>query len=119
MSPDPDFKRMTWLGYIAFGILSLVLAFLSVFFWMINPVTDLLLLLAAPPLRLLGYHPPVQGWSGLGSAMWASFLWPLTLLPLYWLNFRLLGWNRWRYAGLIVIANFVLTLLILVMREGS
>ena len=34
---------------------------------MINPFTDVLLLLAAPPLRLLGYHPPVQGWSGSGK----------------------------------------------------
>ena len=110
---------MSWRGYIAFGILSLVLAFLSVFFWMINPFTDLLLLLAAPPLRLLGYHPPVQGWSGLGSAMWVSFLWPLTLLPLYWLNFRLLGWNRWRYAELLIATNFIVTLLVLVIREGS
>ena len=86
---------MSWRGYIAFGILSLLLAFLGVFLWMINPVTDLLLLLAAPPLRLFGYHPPVQGFSGLGSAMWVSFLWPLTLLPLNWLNFRLLRWNKW------------------------
>ena len=110
---------MSWLKYIALGILSLVLAFLSVFFWMINPFTDLLLLAAAPPLRLLGYHPPVQGWSGLGSAMWVSFLWPLTLLPMHWLNFRFLRWNRWQYAGLIVAGNFILTLLVLVMREGS
>src|SRR4029077_16910368 len=78
----PTRNHMSWRGYIAFGILSLLLAFLSVFLWMINPVTDLLLLLAAPPLRLFGYHPPVQGFSGLGSAMWVSFLWPLTLLPL-------------------------------------
>ena len=106
---------MTW----AFGILSLVLAFLSVFFWMINPFTDLLLLLAAPPLRLVGYHPPVQGFSGLGSAMWVSFLWPLTLLPLYWLNFSFLRWNRWRYVGLIVAGNLIITLLVLVIREGS
>ena len=110
---------MSWRGYISFGILSLVLAFLSVFLWMINPVTDFLLLVAAPPLCFLGYHPPAQGFSGLGSAMWVSFLWPLTLLPLYWLNFRLLRWNRWRYTGLIVAGNFILTLLVLVTLEGS
>ena len=112
-------RQMAWLKCIAFGVLSLGLAFLSVFFWMINPVTDLLLLLSAPPLRLLGYHPPVEGFSGLGSAMWVSFLWPLSLLPLYWLNFRLLKWNRLRYAGLILTGNLILTLLVLVMREGS
>src|SRR6266550_4014274 len=75
---------MKWRSYLIFGLLSLVVSALSVVLWMINPFTDLLLLLAAPPLRLLGYHPPVQGWSGLGSAMLISFLWPLTLLPLHW-----------------------------------
>ena len=54
---------MKWRGYLIFGLLSLVVSALSVVLWMINPFTDLLLLLAAPPLRLLGYHPPVQGWS--------------------------------------------------------
>ena len=77
-----------------FGLLSLVVSALSVILWMINPFTDLLLLLAAPLLSLLGYHPPVQGWSGLGSAMVISFLWPLTLSPLHWLNFRLLRWKK-------------------------
>jgi len=67
---------MKWRSYLIFGLLSLVVSALSVVLWMINPFTDLLLLLAAPPLRLLGYHPPVQGWSGLGSAMLISFLWP-------------------------------------------
>jgi hypothetical protein len=27
------------------------------------------------------------------------------LLPLYWLNFRLLRWNKWRYASLTVAGN--------------
>jgi len=48
---------MRWQGYLIFGLLSLVVSVLSVVLWMINPFTDLLLLLAAPPLRLLGYHP--------------------------------------------------------------
>ena len=51
--------------------------------------------------------------------MWVSFLWPLTMLPLYWLNFRVLRWNKWRYPVLIVAGNFILTLLLLVMLEGS
>ena len=92
---DCNCITMKWRSYLIFGLLSLVLSALSVVLWMINPFTDLLLLLAAPPLRLLGYHPPVQGWSGLGSAMLISFLWPLTLLPLHWLNFRLLRWKKW------------------------
>ena len=109
---------MIWQGYLIFGFLSLLLSALSVFFWMINPFTDLFLLLAAPPLRLLGYHPPVEGWSGLGSAMLVSALWPLTLLPLHWLNFRILRWKKWGYAGLLLLGNLVVTLVVLVAREG-
>ena len=90
-----DKTQMSWLGYSLFVLLSLVLGVISAFLWMINPFTDLLLILAAPPLRLLGYHPPVQGWSGLGSAMTVGFLWPLTLAPVHWLNYRILQWKTW------------------------
>src|ERR1044072_4963151 len=110
---------MTWRGYLIFGLLSLALAVLSVVLWMINPFTDLVLLMAAPPLRLLGYHPPVQGWSGLGSAMLISFLWPLTILPLHRLNFGMLHWKKWGYAGLLLFGNLLITALVLVIREGS
>jgi len=46
---------MKWRSYLIFGPLSLVVSALSVVLWMINPFTDLLLLLAcatAAPLRL-------------------------------------------------------------------
>ena len=112
-------KTMRWRGYLIFGLLSLFGSALSAFLWMINPLTDLFLLLAAPPLRFLGYHPPVEGWSGLGSAMLISFLWPLTLAPLHWLNFRLLHWKNWGYAGLILLGNLFITALVLMAREGS
>ena len=114
-----DKPHMSWLGYSLFVLLSLVLGVISAFFWMINPFTDLLLILAAPPLRLFGYHPPVQGWSGLGSAMTVGFLWPLTLAPVHWLNYRILQWKTWSFAGLLLFTNVVLTLLVLRAREGS
>jgi hypothetical protein len=110
---------MKWSGYLIFGVLSLFLSAISVVLWMINPLTDLLLLLAAPPLRLLGYHPPVEGWSGLGSAMLVSALWPLTLVPLHYLNYRVLRWKTWGYIGLLLSANLLITLLLLVANEGS
>jgi len=110
---------MRWWGYLIFGLLSLFGSGLSVVLWMINPFTDVLLLLAAPPLRLLGYHPPAEGWSGLGSAMLISFLWPLTLAPLHWLNFRVLRFKNWGYAGLLLLGNFLLAALVLMAREGS
>ena len=45
-----DKTQMSWLGYSLFVLLSLVLGVISSFLWMINPFTDLLLILAAPPL---------------------------------------------------------------------
>ena len=110
---------MSWRGYLIFALLSIVLAVISMFFWMVNPVTGLLLFLAGPPLRLLGYHPPVEGWSALGSVMYVGALWPLTLAPLHWLNFRVLRWKKWGYAGLLLLVNVVLAGLILLAREGS
>jgi len=114
-----DQTQLSWLGYSLFVFLSLVLGVISAALWMINPFTDLLLILAAPPLRLLGYHPPVEGWSGLGSAMVVSFLWPLTLVPVHWLNYRILHRSTWSYAGLLLVSNIVVTLLVLLAREGS
>src|SRR6185369_13849107 len=96
---------MTWRGYLVFAVLSLVLAAISMFFWMVNPVTGLLLFLAAPPLRLAGFHPPVEGWSALGSVMYVGALWPLTLAPLHWLNFRLLRWGKVGYASVLPTTN--------------
>ena len=110
---------MTWRGYLLFAVLSVVLAAISMFFWMVNPVTALLLFLAAPPLRVFGYHPPVEGWSALGSVMYVGALWPLTLAPLHWLNFRVLRWKNWGYAGLLLLVNVVLAALVLLAREGS
>jgi hypothetical protein len=110
---------MRWPGYLLFGVLSIVLAVISIFFWMVNPVTNLLLLLAAPPLRLFGYHPPVEGWSGLGSAMYVGALWPLTLAPLHWLNFRVLRRGKWSYTGLLLLGNIIITMVYLAAREGT
>lgn len=110
---------MSWRGYLIFSLLSLCAAALSVVLWMINPVTDLLLILAAPPLRLFGFHPPVESWSGLGSAMLISLLWPLTLAPLHWLNFRVFRWKKWGYAGCLLLGNLLLTAAVLIAREGS
>jgi hypothetical protein len=110
---------MTWRGYLLFGVLTLVLAVVSMAFWMINPVTALLMFLAAPPLRLLGYHPPVGGWSGLGTAIWLGLFWPLTLMPLHWLNFRLLRRGKWTYSGLLFAANLLLAMLYLIAKEGT
>jgi hypothetical protein len=110
---------MKWPVYLFFTLFSIVLAVISAVFWMINPVTALLLFLAAPPLRLLGFHPPVEGWSALGSTMYVGALWPLTLAPLHWLNFRQLRWGTLGYAGLLLIANIIIAMVYLAAREGT
>lgn len=102
---------MSWRGYLLFAVLSVGLAVISMFFWMVNPITA--------PLRLFGFHPPVEGWSALGSVMYTGFLWPLTLAPLHWLNFRALRWGKWSYAGLLLAANVVVAAVVLIAREGS
>ena len=55
----------------------------------------------------------------LGSAMTVGLLWPLTLAPVHWLNYRILQWKTWSYAGLLLFSNVVVTLLVLRAREGS
>jgi hypothetical protein len=84
-----------------------------------NPVTGLLLFLAAPPLRLLGYHRPVEGWSALGSVIYVGALWPLTLAPLHWLTFPRLRRGKWCYAGLLLLTNVIIAARVLIAREGS
>ena len=110
---------MKWQGYLLFGVLSVVLAGISMMFWMVNPITALFLFLAAPPLRLAGYHPPVEGWSALRSVMYVGALWPLTLAPLHGLNFRILRWGKWSYAGLLLTGNVIITMVYLIAKEGT
>ena len=110
---------MRWRGYLLLAGLTILLAVISVVFWMVNPVTALLMFLAAPPLRWLGYHPPVEGWSGLGTAMWIGLLWPLTLAPLHWLNFRVWRRGSLSYAALWLLANLIITMIFLVAKEGT
>jgi hypothetical protein len=110
---------MKWPVYLFFTLFSIVLAAISMFFWMINPATALLLFLAAPPLRLLGFHPPVEGWSGMASAMYVGAIWPLTLAPLHWLNFRVLRWGPLGYAALLLFANIIIAIVYLAAREGT
>ena len=103
------------LNRIAMALLITSLAGVSVF----AKGKTVLLFLAAAPLRLFGFHPPVEGWSALGSVMYAGFLWPLTLAPLHWLNFRALRWGKWSYAGLLLAANVIVAAVVLIAREGS
>ena len=109
---------MKWWEYLFFSLGSLLLSAASVIFWMINPFTMALLYVAAPAVRLLHYAPPLGGFSGLGSVMIVSFLWPLTLAPLHWLNFRVLRWKSWGYAGLLLLANVLIAFVVLLVNAS-
>jgi hypothetical protein len=41
------------------------------------------------------------------------------LAPLHWLNFRVLRWGKWAYAGVLLLANVIVAALVLIAREGS
>ena len=109
---------MKWWGYLLFCLGSLFLSAISVIFWMFNPFTFVFLYLAAPAVRLLHYDPPVGGFSSLGSVMMVSFLWPLTLAPLHWLNFRVLRWKVWGYVGLLLLANVLIAFAVLLVNAS-
>lgn len=98
---------------------TLILVVLSgLFAFVFNPPTLLFMHLAAPVARLLGYDPPVYGFSSMGSALAISLLWPLTLAPLYWLNQRVFDGNIWGYGGLFLTCSVVLALAVLLYHSS-
>jgi hypothetical protein len=108
---------MRWWGYLIFGLVTVIVAPVSALFALANPVTSIMIEdIATPALRLLGFKPPT-GWSGIGSAMFVNLLWPLTLAPLHWLNYRVLRWNVWSYVGLILIINMVIACAVLLVNS--
>lgn len=105
-------------GYFIFGLLTVILAPVSALFALANPVGAILVeAIADPALRLLGFNPPA-GWSGIGSVMFVNLIWPLTLAPLHWLNYRILHWNIWSYVGLFLIINAVITSVVLLVNSS-
>ena len=101
------------LRYSLFALASVGLAVLSGLATFFNPVTLLLMQAAAPAVRLLGRQPPVNGFSSMGSALAVSLIWPLTLSPLHWLSYRVLGWSSWGYAGLLLGTGLVIAFVVL------
>ena len=111
---------MRWWGYVVFVILSLGLSVISALCTFFNPLSHAFVLFAAPAMPLFGYDATVHGgFSSIGRQMVVSFLWPLTLAPLHWLNFRLFHWNGWGYAGLFVIVNVIIAFAVLLVNASS
>ena len=108
---------MKWWGYLIFGLVTVILAPMSALFALANPVTGIMIEdIAVPALRFLGFNPPT-GWSGIGSDMFVNLLWPLTLAPLHWLNYRVLRWNVWSYVGLVLIINMLIICAVLLVNS--
>lgn len=108
---------MKWWGYLIFGLVTVILAPISALCAFFNPVGLILLeAIAAPAVRLLGFNPPA-GWSSIGSSMVVDLIWPLTLAPLHWLNYRVLRWNTWSYVGLLLIINAVIAFTVLLVNS--
>jgi len=108
------------MNYLWGSLGSLVLAGISAgMAYVFNPVTLLLVTCAAPIVRIFGKVPATQGFSSMGTLMWTSALWPLTLAPLHYLNYQLLKWNHWAYAGLILGTGIALALVVLLFTSSS
>lgn len=110
---------MRWWQHVAIVLGSLVLSALSVLTVFLNPFTLLFMNLAAPLVRLLGRSAALGGFSSLDSAIPISALWPLTLAPLYWVNYRLLKWRAWGYAGLFLMIGFLIAFVVLLIRSTA
>lgn len=104
--------------YVLFGLGSMVLAAISGLCSMLNPLTFLVMNLAAPIVRLLQREPSYQGFSAMGTALEISLLWPLTLAPLHYLNYRVLRGNGWGYAGMVVLASFLIAFIVLLRHSN-
>jgi len=108
---------MKWWGYLIFGLVTAMLAPVSALLALVNPFSVVLMeSISIPSLRFLGFNPPT-GWAGLGPAMYFNFIWPLTLAPLHWLNYKVLRWNIWSYVVLLLIINFIIACLVLVVNS--
>lgn len=109
---------MRW-SYVIAILISLPVAALSgLLAFVFNPITMLLLVIAAQPVRWFGRTPAIEGFSSMGPAMWMSIVWPLTLAPLHWLNYEIFGWKALGCACMIVATNVLAALAILLITSS-
>jgi hypothetical protein len=84
-----------------------------------NPVTMLFVACGAPVIRLLGKLPADQSWSAMGTYMWTSIFWPLTLAPLHYLNYQVLKWPHWGFGGLFLGTGIVVAFVVLLFTSTA
>ncbi|HZE98948.1 MAG TPA: hypothetical protein VE981_18225 [Planctomycetota bacterium] len=108
------------LGYLLGFLGTVVLAGMSwAFAFVFNPFTMLFVACAAPFIRLCGKLPASQGWGGMGTFMWTSIFWPLTLAPLHLLNYQILKWPHWGYAGLFAGTGILVAFIVMLFTSSS
>lgn len=96
---------MKWWEYLLFELLCIFLALISTFLWMFNFFTEFLIYAVSPIVRSLDYQ--INN-ASLSPILAICFLYPLTLAPLHWLNYKILRWNIWTYILLFLLANLII-----------
>jgi hypothetical protein len=80
-----------------------VLTFLCWFVLPFHLLITYLLGFLVPVVRLLGREPTLDQ-PGSGPLVGVLFFCPLTLAPMHFLNFRVLGWPGWAYLLLVLVS---------------
>jgi hypothetical protein len=101
------FALLTVFMSAGFVVLSMILECTQriVFPVPLNPL-KLFLLAATPPVRLFR-EPPASFGGRFNALVMVSVFWPLTLAPLHFLGYRVLGWPPPACLGLFLASGFV------------
>ena len=107
---------MAWF-YVVFFLGTLVLSAVScAVSFIFNPPTALFVELSNLILKQTGREP--SGWGAGSPHMLVSILWPLTLAPLHFLNFKVLRWNAGAYVALFVCTCLLISFFVLLAKSG-
>lgn len=113
-------EGMNMMNYLWAALGSVVLAGVSAAFaFVFNPVTMLFVACASPLIRLIGKLPANLSWSAMGTYMWTSIFWPLTLAPLHYLNYQVLKWPHGGYAGLVFGTGVLVAFIVLLFTSSA
>jgi hypothetical protein len=94
--------------YLIFGLVTVLASVGGVVLWACNPLAWFLHA-TAPLVRLCGRNAHADGWGAFHPMLFLYFLWPLTLAPLHYLNFGVLGWPPAAYLGLALASGFAIS----------
>lgn len=101
---------MKWWEYLLLWLASLMLSALSFAFWMFNFITFLLIELTYPVIKAMGNEVNNANY---GPIVFISVLYPLTLVPVHWLNYKVLRGNIWSYFLLLATLNIIMAFFVM------